>query len=115
MRTTGNCFRSAIAARASDAWLKMRHLAVGILNFLQSSLAYFFEDSIIAAPFRGPKILREARSNSSTIPFARGVSGPTTVRSIPARLTKSINSKVSRGEMETQVASFSMPPFPGAQ
>ena len=80
-----------------------------------NSFAKIFDDSTRAADLSGPNARNFSLVNRSTIPAARGSSGPTTVRSTRfsfANLTSAVKSL-------TEIATFSaispVPAFPGAQ
>ena len=88
---------------------------MGIFCERINSFAKIFDDSIRAADLSGPNTRNFSLVNRSTIPAARGSSGPTTVRSTRfsfANLTSAIKSL-------TGIATFSaispVPAFPGAQ
>ena len=74
------------------------------------SFAQILLDSNCAAIFEGPKIGSPSSLNLSTIPAAKGSSGPTTVKQ-SLFLAKSANPSKSVTSMGTL---FSVPPFPGA-
>src|SRR6188508_2417439 len=80
-----------------------------------NSFAKIFDDSIRAADLSGPNTRNFSLLNRSTIPAARGSSGPTTVRSIRfsfANLTSAIKSLAG---IATLLAISPVPAFPGVQ
>ena len=88
---------------------------VGIRWRPMNSLAKTLLPSISAAFFDGPKIFRPRRSNSSTMPMVRGISGPTTVSPIFSRSAKSASPAMSVSARGTFSATSRVPPLPGAQ
>ena len=78
-----------VRRRAEDAIVGRRNPACRI-----SSLAKTLLPSSSAASLRGPKIRKPSRWKMSTIPLARGSSGPTTVSPMPSRLANWTQSPV---------------------
>jgi hypothetical protein len=93
---------------------KLALLAQGILYFCINSLANTLLASIWAADFVGPKICKPLAENSSTMPSAKGASGPTTVRSIPSSMATLTRDWISVGLMARFWAIWAVPAFPGA-
>src|SRR6266705_5261714 len=89
--------------------------AVGIPSLRISSFAKIFDDSIRAAALLGPKIRNPSARKRSTMPAARGSSGPTTVRSTRFPFAKRTSAGKSLTEIATFSASCAVPALPGAQ
>ena len=68
-----------------------------------------------AAPAEGPKTARPRAWILSVSPWQSGISGPTTVRSIPWRATKSATASRSDEASGGQSAISAMPALPGLQ
>ncbi len=90
-------------------------MAEGILYFFIRFLANTLEPSIIAEFLLGPNTRRPFFSKTSTIPSARGLSGPIIVRSICSDKAKSESSSWLLTGMSIHSAHCSIPAFPGAQ
>ncbi len=80
------------------------------INFLEKTLL----DSIWAAAFVGPKIGMPSFWNRSTIPAARGASGPTTVRSMFSSCETLTKDSMSSEDIFSLRAIAAVPAFPGA-
>ena len=102
----------------SSAWryeVNTLYSAVGIRYFFMKSFEKTLLDSSCAAAFVGPTILLPSFSNISTMPFERGSSGPTIVRSIHSYLTKSRRASKLSGPTSIHSARSEIPAFPGVQ
>ena len=95
--------------------VKVSYLAVGMWYFFMSSLENALLASMMAAFFRGPKAGMPSASSASTMPRARGSSGATITRSTACSLAQVTMASTSVALMGTQVATWAMPPLPGAQ
>src|SRR3954463_12611434 len=83
-------------------------------NSVHSALVKPFELSSWAGILFGPNALMPAAVRSSTIPAARGVSGPTTTSSTAFFLQKAITAAWSATSSATHSASRAIPALPGA-
>ena len=93
---------------------KISQAAVGTPDLIIICFANTLLASSRATRACGPNILKFSFSNSSTIPAAKGASGPTTVRSIFLSFAKSISLFISLAFISTHLANCPMPAFPGA-
>ena len=105
---------SLTKSNASADLSKERYSAVGMEYFCISSFANNLLPSSAEALAVGPNISDPFALNSSTIPFTRGCSGPTIVRSISLDKANFRSSALSLRSKSTKIASF-IPGFPGAQ
>ena len=112
--TTARPPSSATNARAAAGSSKVPKRAVGMPCRSKRSLAKALELSSAAAAREGPKARCRLAVSASTSPSARGPSGPTTVRSIRSRLTRSAIAGTSSARTGTHSATLAMPGFPGA-
>ena len=80
-----------------------------------SSLEKALLASMMAALARGPKAGMPASSRASTMPMARGSSGATMTKSMWCSLAQATMPGTSVALTSTQVATWAMPPLPGAQ
>ena len=78
------------------------------------ALAKSFELSSCAAAWVGPKIFMPRARNTSTMPAASGVSGPTTVKPIFSLSANSASSLMSVIGIFFKRLSSAVPPLPGA-
>ena len=83
--------------------------------FFIRSLENALEPSKIAAFFLGPNTRSPFSSSTSTMPPAKGSSGPTTTRSKASFFAKSAIFSKSITPISTHFATSAMPAFPGAQ
>ena len=74
-----------------------------------------FEPSSFEQNLSGPKTFKSCFLRKSTIPFTKGSSGPTIVKSITFSFKKFFIFSKSFRFISTLVAIFSVPPFPGIQ
>ena len=102
-------------ARALSAVSATRKRPVGILCRSMNCLAKTLLPSSSAALRLGPKTRSPRFSNSSTMPRDSGISGPTTVRSMPVWRAKSDSCSMFESGMATFSATSRVPPLPGAQ
>src|SRR3954471_448124 len=73
-----------------------------------------FEDSSWAAACVGPKMRSPALLNASTMPSARGVSGPTTVSAMVSRRANAMRAAAPETGAFSRPGSVAVPPLPGA-
>jgi hypothetical protein len=109
--TTTGAPCSRIQASASGRRVKQRWAAVGTSARAMRSLAKALEDSMRAAAAEGPKRGRPRFRNTSPMPFARGISGPTMVRVIPFPSAQEASPATSSTERSTPAAREAMPGF----
>jgi len=105
----------SISLIASSKFVYSLYLAVGILCLIIKSLENDLLPSNVEHSLFGPNILRPSFSNSSTIPFTSGTSGPTTVKSILFSFANFTKFSISLSLIFTHCATFAIPALPGAQ
>ena len=102
---------ATIAVEEQTAGASFNTSAVGTPAFLMRSFAQALDDSMRAALAEGPKMGRPLARNRSTIPLARGASGPTTVRSMDRDAANPARASVSPGAISTACARSPIPPL----
>ena len=102
----------SLAASGSS---KRANSAVGIPYLAHRSFMNPLDPSSTAALALGPKALMPAASRRSTRPATRGVSGPTTTRSIARRTASATTPSRSSAATGTHSATSAIPALPGVQ
>ena len=105
-------FTKSFAFLASS---KISNHAVGMFSCLESFFVKTLLASSSAAFLVGPNTFKLSLSNKSIIPRASGASGPTIVKSIFFSLQNLLKPSRSSAFIGTFVATWDVPPFPGAQ